>query len=70
VWLGVGAAFGIQCLVAVTAGHFATLLPERMLQAVTAVIFLAGAVLLVKTRAGGRRGGEAAGGGVRQEVAR
>jgi putative Ca2+/H+ antiporter (TMEM165/GDT1 family) len=52
VWLGVGAAFGIQCLVAVTAGHFATLLPERMLQAITAVIFLAGAVLLVKTAPG------------------
>jgi putative Ca2+/H+ antiporter (TMEM165/GDT1 family) len=52
VWLGVGAAFAIQCLVAVTAGHFATLLPDQVLHAITAVIFFAGAVLLVKTATG------------------
>jgi Ca2+/H+ antiporter, TMEM165/GDT1 family len=52
VWLGVGAAFGVQCLVAVTAGHFATLLPEWVLHTITAVIFAVGALLLFKTAPG------------------
>ena len=47
VWLGVGAAFGVQCLVAVIAGHFATLLPQQLLHAITAVIFAIGGILLL-----------------------
>jgi putative Ca2+/H+ antiporter (TMEM165/GDT1 family) len=49
VWLGIGAAFAVQCLVAVTAGHFATLLPVTVLHALTALVFAVGAVVLVKT---------------------
>ena len=46
VWVGVAAAFGVQCLVAVTAGGLLTLLPRRPILAVTAVLFAAGAVLM------------------------
>jgi putative Ca2+/H+ antiporter (TMEM165/GDT1 family) len=48
VWLGVGLAFGLQVLIAVTAGQLATLLPETLVKSVAAAIFLIGAVLLVK----------------------
>jgi putative Ca2+/H+ antiporter (TMEM165/GDT1 family) len=46
VWLGVAAAFGIQCLVAVVAGHLLTLLPERPVQFAAAALFTLGAVIL------------------------
>ncbi|HWB35860.1 MAG TPA: TMEM165/GDT1 family protein [Rugosimonospora sp.] len=46
VWLGVAAAFGIQCLVAVAAGRLIRLLPERPIELVTAGLFLTGAVIL------------------------
>jgi Ca2+/H+ antiporter, TMEM165/GDT1 family len=46
VWIGVGAAFGVQTLVAVTAGGLLGRLPHRPITAVAAVLFLAGAVLL------------------------
>ncbi len=49
VWLGVGLAFGVQTLVAVTAGALATLLPDLVLKLVAIAIFLVGAVLLVRT---------------------
>jgi Ca2+/H+ antiporter, TMEM165/GDT1 family len=49
VWLGVGAAFLVQTLVAVTAGQLATLLPERVLLSVAALIFTIGAVVLLWT---------------------
>jgi Ca2+/H+ antiporter, TMEM165/GDT1 family len=49
VWLGVGAAFFVQTLVAVTAGQLATLLPEWVLLTVAAVIFTIGAVVLLRT---------------------
>jgi len=52
VWIGVGIAFGVQCLVAVTVGAVATLLPETLVKSVTLVIFLAGAVVLIRTAAG------------------
>ena len=52
VWLGVGLAFGVQSLVAVTVGALATLLPDALLKAVTLLIFLAGAVVLVRTAPG------------------
>jgi putative Ca2+/H+ antiporter (TMEM165/GDT1 family) len=52
VWIGVGLAFGVQCLVAVTVGAVATLLPEALVKAVTLVIFLVGAVVLIRTAPG------------------
>ena len=52
VWLGVGAAFFAQTLVAVTAGHLATLLPRWILLAVAAGIFTLGAVVLLRTARG------------------
>src|SRR3954467_2123299 len=52
VWIGVGLAFGVQTLVAVTAGALATLLPDVLIKTVALVIFLVGAVLLVRTAPG------------------
>jgi len=46
VWLGVTAAFGIQCLVAVVAGRLLTFLPERPVQLAAAGLFAVGAVVL------------------------
>jgi putative Ca2+/H+ antiporter (TMEM165/GDT1 family) len=46
VWLGVSAAFFVQCLVAVTAGTLLTLLPHRWVQAGAALVFAIGAVVL------------------------
>jgi putative Ca2+/H+ antiporter (TMEM165/GDT1 family) len=46
VWLGVAAAFVVQCLVAVAAGGLLSLLPRRPVLAVTAVIFAVGAVIM------------------------
>jgi putative Ca2+/H+ antiporter (TMEM165/GDT1 family) len=47
VWLGVGAALGIQTLVAVTAGGLLSLLPQRIVLTITAVLFSVGAILMV-----------------------
>ncbi|HET7327036.1 MAG TPA: TMEM165/GDT1 family protein [Nocardioidaceae bacterium] len=52
VWLGVGAAFFVQTVVAVTAGHFATLLPQWALLTITMAIFSIGAIVLVRTASG------------------
>src|SRR3954471_4729590 len=52
VWIGVGLAFGVQTLVAVTAGALATLLPDAIIRAVALAIFLIGAVLLFRTAPG------------------
>jgi putative Ca2+/H+ antiporter (TMEM165/GDT1 family) len=49
VWLGVGLAFGVQTLVAVTAGTLATLLPDALIKSVAIAIFLIGAVVLFRT---------------------
>ncbi len=46
VWLGVVAAFGVQCVVAVVAGRLIALLPERPIKLVTAALFLIGAIVL------------------------
>ena len=46
VWLGVGAAFAIQTLIAVAVGGVATLLPTTLIQVVAALLFLGGAVFL------------------------
>ncbi len=52
VWIGVGLAFGVQTLVAVTAGALATLLPDALIKLVAVAIFLVGAVLLFRTAPG------------------
>jgi Ca2+/H+ antiporter, TMEM165/GDT1 family len=52
VWLGVGVAFGVQTLVAVTIGALATLLPGLLVRSVAAAIFLIGAVVLLRTAPG------------------
>ncbi len=46
--VGVAAAFAVQCAIAVTAGGLLRLLPERVLEAAVAVLFAAGAVLLIR----------------------
>lgn len=48
VWLGVTAAFGIQCLVAVVAGRLLGLLPEGPVRLAAAALFLLGAVILFR----------------------
>ncbi|MGZ4495366.1 MAG: TMEM165/GDT1 family protein [Actinomycetes bacterium] len=52
VWIGVGLAFGVQTVVAVTAGALTTLLPDGVVKSVAIAIFLVGAVLLLKTAPG------------------
>jgi putative Ca2+/H+ antiporter (TMEM165/GDT1 family) len=61
VFVGVGAAFGLQTAIAVTAGSLLSLLPEALVTGVVAVLFLVGAVLLWReARAGGEDDGAAA----------
>lgn len=49
-WLGVGLAFGVQCLVAVAAGELLSRLPEQLVAAAAALLFGAGAVVLWRGR--------------------
>jgi putative Ca2+/H+ antiporter (TMEM165/GDT1 family) len=63
VWIGVAAAFLVQMAVAVTAGQLlVTLLPHRMVEAVVAVLFAAGAawLLISSFRPPDREGADAA----------
>lgn len=46
VWLGAASAFLVHVVIAVTAGKLLTFLPHRILEAVIATLFLAGALLL------------------------
>ena len=46
VFTGVGLAFAVQSLIAVTAGGLLTLLPDAVVSAVVAVLFVIGAVIL------------------------
>jgi Ca2+/H+ antiporter, TMEM165/GDT1 family len=48
VWLGVTAAFGIQCAVAAAAGGVIALLPERPVEIAAAVLFAVGAFILFR----------------------
>ncbi len=48
VWIGVGLAFGVQCLVAVTAGQAVSYLPDWVVQAVSTAMFLVGAIILFR----------------------
>ena len=52
VWIGVGLAFGVQTVVAVTAGALTTLVDDRIVKAVALAIFLIGAIVLVRTAPG------------------
>ena len=49
VWIGVGLAFAVQTVVAVVLGKAAGLLPETVVHVATALMFLAGAVILFRT---------------------
>jgi len=46
VWAGAAAAFLVHVIIAVTAGHFMTLLPHRLLEIIVGALFLLGAGLL------------------------
>jgi putative Ca2+/H+ antiporter (TMEM165/GDT1 family) len=48
VWVGVGLAFFVQTLIACTVGGLVTLLPHRIVEAAAGLIFLVGAVLLMR----------------------
>ena len=48
VWLGVVAAFGVQCAVAVGAGSLVGLLPETPVRLAAAALFAVGAVILAR----------------------
>ncbi len=52
VWLGVVAAFGIQCAVAVATGHLLGRLPDRPVQLAAAALFAIGAFVLFRTALG------------------
>ena len=62
VWAGAAAAFAVQMVIAVTAGQLLTLLPHRLVLAVTAGLFLAGSAYLwaASFRAGHRDGTDTA----------
>jgi Ca2+/H+ antiporter, TMEM165/GDT1 family len=51
VWIGVGLAFAVQTIVAVVLGKAAGLLPDTVVHVATALMFLAGAVILLRTAA-------------------
>jgi Ca2+/H+ antiporter, TMEM165/GDT1 family len=46
VWAGAAAAFTVHMAIAVTAGQLLTLLPHRVVEAVVATLFVAGAIYL------------------------
>ncbi|MDQ3096054.1 MAG: TMEM165/GDT1 family protein [Actinomycetota bacterium] len=48
VWIGVGLAFGVQCLVAVTAGQAVSYLPDWVVHVVSTAMFLVGAIILFR----------------------
>jgi len=52
VWLGVGTAFLVQTLIAVTVGQLVTLLPHDAVLVVAALIFGVGAIMLVREAPG------------------
>ena len=48
VWIGVGLAFLVQTAIACTVGQAVTYLPQRVVESFAALIFLVGAVLLLR----------------------
>jgi putative Ca2+/H+ antiporter (TMEM165/GDT1 family) len=53
VFAGVGAAFGLQVAIAVTAGSLLSLLPGALVSGIVAVLFLVGAVILWRSATSG-----------------
>lgn len=53
VFVGVGTAFGLQVVIAVTAGSLLSLLPEALVSGVVAVLFLVGAIILWRSATSG-----------------
>jgi Ca2+/H+ antiporter, TMEM165/GDT1 family len=53
VFVGVGAAFGLQVAIAVTAGSLLSLLPDSLVSGIVAVLFLVGAVILWRSATSG-----------------
>jgi putative Ca2+/H+ antiporter (TMEM165/GDT1 family) len=49
VWIGVVAAFFVQCLVAVVAGRLFKLLPTSLVQYTVAALFVVGAIILFRS---------------------
>ena len=61
VFVGVGTAFGLQVVIAVTAGSLLSLLPEALVSGVVALLFVVGAVILWRSASSGPEdGGDAA----------
>ncbi|MFJ8307951.1 MULTISPECIES: TMEM165/GDT1 family protein [unclassified Streptomyces] len=52
VFVGVAAAFAVHVVLAIAAGSVLTLLPQRLLQAIVGVLFLAGAAMLLFKKGG------------------
>lgn len=52
VLIGVAGAFAVQCVIAAVAGGVITLLPRRAVEAVVALLFAVGAVLLIRESLG------------------
>jgi putative Ca2+/H+ antiporter (TMEM165/GDT1 family) len=48
VWIGVGLAFAVQTTVAVLLGHAVSFLPDDLVHAAAALMFLAGAIILIR----------------------
>ena len=48
VWIGVGLAFAVQTTIAVGLGHAASFLPSEVVRSASIVLFLVGAVVLVR----------------------
>jgi Ca2+/H+ antiporter, TMEM165/GDT1 family len=59
VFVGVGAAFGLQVAIAVTAGSLLSLLPGALVSGVVAALFLVGAVILWRSANAGPEEDEA-----------
>jgi putative Ca2+/H+ antiporter (TMEM165/GDT1 family) len=59
VWLGVVAAFFVQCLVAVAFGGLLTLLPRHVVLLVVAALFAVGSALMFRSAAGAKEDVEA-----------
>ena len=60
VWAGAAAAFAVHVAIAVTAGSvLVTVLPSRVVQIVTAVLFLAGAIWVLRLREAAPAGADA-----------
>ncbi|EPH41095.1 TMEM165/GDT1 family protein [Streptomyces aurantiacus] len=52
VFVGVAAAFAVHVVLAVAAGSVLTLLPQQLVHALTGVLFLGGAAMLLMTKGG------------------